>query len=459
MSMNRRSFLTGGMAGILGVSFRSMLLGVPASFLLNRAVYSGAVNPKFTIFAGSAAGEPANVNGPGAYPVDGNDLANRIVHPDPGEVNTNITDVINGMPVDATDLANSVDLSLGNQTVKSARAYQALDQGFLDHLVSFWHQSGANAHTEFGSVLKAHGALKGRDGSSVEQLSTVIAEENSAVLGVLSNKPMILAGRPASGQYTAAGVALNTYTPTLMRLLVSQSRLPLSVNEFDLVYNYTLNSLYKDLKQNGTPKQKKFLDQSLLSRNQARSLGESLIDLLQDIDNSQIGQMKAAVALIKLKVSPVIIVQHDFGRDNHTDRTLGVETRETFEALKAFSLYWDLLGEHGLTDSVLYANMNVFGRTLKRNVNGGRDHFGLFTHSFLHGVHLNGGIIGGMTAHEDVVKASGINSETGRQENANISEGETLMAFHASVLAAAGVPEERIRVRIPDGKVVSAIYS
>ena len=105
-----------------------------------------------------------------------------------------------------------------------------------------------------------------------------------------------------------------------------------------------LDDLYSELRVNGTRSQKTFLDQYATSRIQARSLGENLGELLEalptdpDNNNGAIDQVVAAVALARLGVSPVITINIPFGRDNHQDTTLEVESQETQR------IRWDSFG-------------------------------------------------------------------------------------------------------------------
>ena len=58
MSIDRRTFLRRSLGSALGLSLRASLIGVPASFLLNRSTHAAdAGSVKYTIFSGSSAGE------------------------------------------------------------------------------------------------------------------------------------------------------------------------------------------------------------------------------------------------------------------------------------------------------------------------------------------------------------------------------------------------------------------
>lgn len=456
MVTNRRNILRGGLAGAIALAFRASATGLPASFLLTRQTHGADVSPKFTILAGSSGGESMNCSGFGSYSSNNNDLANLIDHPSSSEVPNTITQVVNGTELNVNDLANAANITLGSRTVRCARAYQALDQAFLDNLVGFWHQTGVNAHPEYGSVLQVNGALRSLAGNGSEQLPAAIAQETATVLGTSTNKPFVL-----NGGYTDQGLPLNTYRPTTVKdLLTGDARIPVSEDNFGQLYDQTIDTIHSALKSDGTPEQKRFLDAHASTRAQARQLGDELSSLLNEIDtNDQINELKTAMALIKVRLAPVIVVRHTYSGDNHADSTLENETLQTLQALEGLSEYWRLVNEYGLADQVVYATMNVFGRTPSRNSRGGRDHWGRLTQGFIHGANVQGGQIGDLDSfNNNRIQASGINSQTGTASQPDIAATDTLAAFSRTVMAAAGVAEDRLDARLPDAKTVNAAF-
>ena len=111
--------------------------------------------------------------------------------------------------------------------------------------------------------------------------------------------------------------------------------------------------------------------------------------------DSPTDQVIAAVALIKLKVAPVITIHLPFGSDNHNDSDLTVEAQETVDSIGVLGTLWSELTTAGLQDQVTFASLNVFGRTLKRNAGGGRNHNQNHHVMALFGKHVQGGVIGG----------------------------------------------------------------
>ena len=162
----------------------------------------------------------------------------------------------------------------------------------------------------------------------------------------------------------------------------------------------------------------RFLDNYASSRAQAAKLGDDLGEQLSNIsDNSVSSQIQTALALIKIRLAPVITIDLPFGRDNHSDTDLRQEVAESIESLEALGQYHRSVKQNNLDDQVNLATFNVFGRTHFRNSQGGRDHYGDMTVAILHGSGFQGGVIGGLetknTARGPAPAATAINSVTG----------------------------------------------
>jgi hypothetical protein len=68
-------------------------------------------------------------------------------------------------------------------------------------------------------------------------------------------------------------------------------------------------------------------------------------------------------------------------------------------------------------------------------------------------------MIGGLSPYRNNrLQASSINSVTGSTQAPDISAQDTLTAFLSTVMTAAGVPEDRVSARLPDGKAVTSIF-
>jgi uncharacterized protein (DUF1501 family) len=227
--------------------------------------------------------------------------------------------------------------------------------------------------------------------------------------------------------------------------------------------DYYIDSTYSAVKTSGTPAQRKFLDRYAQSRQEAIDLGGELGNLLSSVNtNGVVGQIKTAIALIKLNVSPVITLGLPFGGDNHNDTTLSDEVSETIQSVKDIATLWSELKAAGLQDRVNFASINVFGRTLRRVSTGGRTHHAQHHTTIAFGSNIKGGVVGGYTPIKSTgiseLKAAAIKSTTGGTTGGTDIPYEHGLASVGKTLAyAAGVSTARINARIdPDvGKVIS----
>jgi uncharacterized protein (DUF1501 family) len=227
-----------------------------------------------------------------------------------------------------------------------------------------------------------------------------------------------------------------------------------------------LDSLYADLKANGTRQQRAFLDRFALGREQARQLGTGLGSLLSRLpldpakQNSPADQLLAAVALIRMKVAPAVTVHLPFGGDNHNDADLSAEASQTIASIGDIELLWNELKSAGIQDQVTFATLNVFGRTLKRNTRGGRDHNGNHHAMLLFGPKVRGSVIGGIAPDGRDFSATGIDSKSGASvASGDIPPLESLESAAKTLGRALGVSSDVLSGRIQGGKVISAALS
>lgn len=455
-SLNRRKFLRNSLLSALAVSSRSAVVGVPASFLLAGQVHAALDTPKFTIIAESGQGEASNACGPGTFATNSSNIGSTVEHPNPNEINSSVSRIINGRSYDAQDLATGANVQLGAETVRAARLWNALPQDFRNHLSFFWMRTGTNAHPEFPLVKTCMGALNDDVLTNTpEELASAMAAEVAQDLGTTLTQPMLL---DRSGKFK--GAPLSAASPTSIKNLFSaSSNSTISPENYAALYNQTIDSLHHS---NLNPAQRSYLDNHALTQSQAAVIGDQLGDLLEDVNgNGFVDEIKTAIALIRLRVTPVISVRHFFSKDNHGDSTLTTEVTDTLASISALNDYWRLITENNLQDEVNFCTLDVFGRTLRRNSQGGRDHFGNLTLGICHGPEFKGSVIGGMTEgthrRQRVPVANSINSATGAS-GGDIPAGSTLAAYGATMLKAAGVADERIALRMPTAKVVSGAF-
>lgn len=223
--------------------------------------------------------------------------------------------------------------------------------------------------------------------------------------------------------------------------------------------------MYATLKAKGNRYQRTMLDRYALARTQTRQLGDGLAALLSRLPldpttpNTPNDQPLAAIALFKLKVAPAVTVHLPFGGDNHNDADLADELEQTVASISSLEFLWSELTGAGLQDRVMFASFNTFGRTLKRNSRGGRDHNGGHHVMLLFGQKIRGSVVGGIAPEGNDFMASafdaasGAVSETGEVRPVETrGPGNALLASiesdHCTKLVVGfgerGVPAERI---------------
>lgn len=460
MSINRRHFVKGGLSGILANSLRAAVTGVPLSFLTSGTVSAaGTGSPRFLVIATSDRGEPLNIYGPGSFSSKANDAASRISHADLNIAPAEYSRVINGIKYNAIDFNNGANLSLGKETVKAARVWGALNQGMRDNLVSFWHNTNVNGHSEYRDILSVNLAMKDAEGGKSEHVAAAIAQELSPLLGTATNTPVVL----GNGPHTTNGVPLNNYRASSLKLAFDNNNSLVAPSGFSALYTSTVNKMFKEVKSNGTSTQMKFLDQHIASRQEAISLGDQMGELLSKVGNGNtaLDQMTVALAMFKAKLTPVVVVKSQWGGDNHAGRNVYWEVEQTLESIDTLNKFYDLANSQGMGDQIAYAELSIFGRTAKLSKkNGGRDHSGKFTNGLIYGTNLRGGMVGGLQPfRNDEVETSALNSTTGGTDKPDVAQKDTFESYIKTMMLATGVPEDRCDVRMPNGKIVRSIFA
>ena len=452
--LRRRDFLGLGATAGVAVGLRSALTGLPVSFLLRGDARAQGRNggPRIAILASSSAGEPINVLGPGTYE---REHENHFTHPRPGAIDASdlIPQTVNGIRLGVESLSQSAEISLGLERVRMARCFSALTPEMLNHLVWFNYRSGANIHPQFKDVLTCYGQVRGGDGRGSEQLPAVIAQETASVLGTTTASPLVL----GNGTFVSNGSSLANYSPTKLKTLVSHVGSAMGgADNFNAMYDAFIDEAYDEVRRTGTRQQLRFFDQHAASRREAADFGSALGQLLEDIaDDSIQSQMRCAAVIAKLRLAPVIIINTNFGGDNHQDAGLLNETNATLEMIAALDGYWRSIRDLDIADDVVFANLDVFGRD-PRSDGHGRSHYGDFVSGLMVGTHLQGGVVGGFEV-DGKARATGINSVTGAADGADINAADTLPAYFKSIMNIVGIAPDRQAVRLPTGVAVSSL--
>ncbi len=449
--LTRRRLLGHASRSALGLSMRSVITGLPVSFLLTGDAVAAPNPARIAILSSSGSGEPLNVYGPGTYAPE---LASVCEHPRPEEVDPAEVGsvVVNGVTLSVEDLSESAEVQLSGERVRMARCFEALSPEMRAHMVWFNYRTRANIHPQYRSVLTSYGDVHNALGRGAEEIPAAIAQEMAAILGTTTSAPFVLGG----GSFSSGGSPLASYSPMKVKTLAnSVGRSMGGPEQFGALYDHFIDQTYGKVKREGTAQQKRFLDQYASSKQQASAFGDQLGQMLEGIvDDTIESQLRTAVMIAKLRLSPVVVTNYSFGHDNHSDFDLSFEAGETLKMIKALDTYWKVANEMGVVDDTLYATVDVFGRTPKRGSKGGRGHYGSFTSGLIVGTHLEGGVIGGIDASGGKAVASGINSTTGSSESPDVAPEDTLNAYYRTLMGLVGVPPERREVRIPKGKEV-----
>ncbi len=456
--MNKRDFLKQALLGSGALGLRALVTGLPPAFLLHRrmAHAQAQTTPTYTILSNAQAGHPLNANTPGTYPVnpdDGNDPIRLIDHPRVAELQNEVLGTVNGVNYTAASFETPVDLRLGSTTVKAAGPWASLQQELLDRATFFHHGTYANAHPEFSNVMKFHGAIKDASGRGQEMLSSFIAQEAAPALGTLTDQPVNVGGNLV----TFKGRPLGTLDPRELQALFGSTTHPTQVDDPSQIVRLRdamLDEVYRDVKQSGSHAQKAFIDQYALGRDQAAQLGDNLGPLLADIGgDGPMDEVRAAVALLQLNVTPVVVLQLRWGGDNHRDTILRSETTQTLQSMEAFRLLWTRLTAAGLQDRVTFAHLDVFGRRLTRNSSGGRDHNRDHHTMFMFGPRVAPGVVGGL---EPRFRGNGTIRNFKATDIGNVPFDRSLESAGKTLAKAVGLSDDVINRRITGGEVISS---
>ncbi len=432
--ITRRQALLSTLFGTGMVGLRALATGLPATFLLNprKALAdmpaSGCPDPskaQFIIFNTSGNGDPINANVPGTYD-------------DPKVVHS------------ADPTMAPTQLKIGGQTYTAAAPWAALPQAVLDR-TCFWHlMTNTPVHPKEPDVLKLMGAT-----NAGEMLPSLLAKQLSACLGTIQAQPLCLgATTPAEG-LSFGGSALPIIPALALKSTLTSPAGPLT--DLQPLRDDTLNQLYDLYKNGATPSQQAYIDSLVTSQREVRNLDQTLLDSLSAIqDNSPASQMIAAVTLIQMKVSPVISVHIPFGGDNHRDVGLADESSQTVDGVATIAALMAALDSAGLSDRVLFATLNVFGRTLGPGNTDGRQHNENHQVSLTIGKSIRGGVVGGLQVVEKDYGATAVDSKSGASNaKGDVSASDTLASYGKTLLSAVGVDSGTIDTQIVAGKVIS----
>lgn len=431
MNINRRKLLMTGLFGVNYVGIRAMATGLPAWFLANplqaaaqsmQCAISNIGRAQFLVASASSAGCPINCNVPGTYENP------EIIHPNRNEF-------------------YATDLSWGGRNIRAAKIWEALSAENRARTNFFHHITSATVHGDHPKSLKLMGKT-----SNNEMLPSIYAKHLAPCLGTVLGEPVAV-GVQGNGleQLSYSGRPLSAISPLQLKELLTGNKSSPLVQLRDVRDN-TLDELNTLFKQNGTPEQRRFLDDMASSQSQVRQLADSLASTLNAINDDGVpGQSLAAAALISAKVTPVVTLRIPFGLDNHEDPGLydewfqGKDHNNSKTGVAGIQAVMDALDSLRLKDQATFATLNVFGRDLsgtnKVRDRNGRDHFGNHSVMVMIGKNINPGTTGGVSEIQNgVFGASGINSTTGgSNDRGDIPREDTHTAAAKTLGAALGI--------------------
>ena len=443
---SRRDFLHRSLALGGGLGYRSLLLGLPPAFISARVM--AASERKFLIFAERGRGDPMNANVPGSY------IAG-VRHPKAAEATL--------MPDLAAGFENPVPFDFGSgQSILSAKAWAELPAELRSRMHFVHHATGASGHGSSGFTMTARGAIKNKSGNGAENLPSVHCQESVGSLGTLQTKPISL-----DGELTFQSAPQPVTSPSMLKELFVQSKGIAKASKVMPLRDEILDSLYRDLKANGTPAQRRFLDDYVISRSQARLFSDKLSEYLTEVNgDGAANQMRTAVALIALNATPCVRIGIPFGEDNHSDGTLEQEIEGSINGIAAIQVLWEQLNAFSLQDKVVFAAMNVFGRTLGTRYlpSGepkGRDHNPDHSVLITFGPQMKGGVSGGIEFDPKEPtrgQAYAFNSQTGLAADPDIKPEESHASCAKTILHACGVDQKVIDERVSYGRRITKMF-
>jgi hypothetical protein len=342
-------------------------------------------------------------------------------------------------------------LELAGKTHQAAQFWTKLPQNVLDRSVFFHHGTYTNSHPAHPKVLRLMGST-----ARQEMLPSLLAKALAPCLGTVQVEP-ISAG--AGGMLSFEGRGLPNLRPTALKDVLTKPGGVLG--QLTSLRDATLDSMHEKLKQRGTKAQLRFLDDYALSRAQARSLSEDLLSGLSGVKDDQvIGQVTAAVTLIRMKLAPVVAIRVPFGGDNHSDTDLALEVQQSATGCDAIVELQNQLAAAGLADQVTFVMHNVFGRTLKKGGTAGRNHWGSHHTTLIIGSGFRGGVVGGVTPKGDDYQALPIDSKSGAGHvDGDVDYDSTQGAMAKTLAAGVGVSPSFFDEQVLNGKPIASVLA
>lgn len=435
----RRNLLLSTLFGASALGLRALATGVPLSLLASPRLARAeppeecaGIAPQFLVLITSSNGDPLNANVPGCYEAGDQVYHSPLASMQPTPVN------------------------LGGVVRTGAQAWASLPEAIRQRTCFFHHATYTNAHGDAPKVQKLMGAVRRQ-----EMMVSMFAQNLAPCLETVQSQPIVL----SSTLISSNGQVQPVINPPSLKKVLAKPNGPLArlreLRDADLD---RLNALFKE---NGRTSDIALLDRYALSQAQARDIKDELLGALDSINgNTPADLNKAAAVLIRMRVSPVVVMRYAFGGDNHTDNDLTNEANQTATSVANLDALYTQLGDFEMQDQTTIAVQNVFGRTLNRanrpaqNVNG-RDHNSAHHCTVLIGKGLRGSVIGGIEPNSSGrdYQATSINSATGasvKGGGGDVPYNTTLESVGKTLGTALGLQRELLDAEIEKGVPIAA---
>jgi hypothetical protein len=487
--ITRRDALMSTLFGVGWVGLRALATGLPASLLVNprRALASPPANKlaQYVIFQTSGNGDPINANVPGTYDdTNGSQGTAGIYHSPAASMAPSGIQVGSwsgqaalpwAQPYQAVPTVGTTPL-LGSVPGGSPAAQW---QAILNQTTFFHMATTTPVHPKEPDVLKMMNQT-----ASDEMLVSILAKQLQPQLNTIQAQPIALGAGSPSESLVYGGQTQPLIPPTALKATLTNPAGPLS--ELQKLRDQTIDSLYQLYYKAGTPAQQAYIDSLTLSQTQARNISQNLLGMLDAItDNLVVSQVTAAIALIKMNVSPVLTIHIPFGGDNHRDTALSTETQQTtgvgnngngysaatgLTGVPAIAWLMNQLYANNLQSQVTFMSLNVFGRTLAASTGcaTGRQHNPNHHVAIAIGSGFKPGVVGGVAPSTSGgtscaeggatcdYGAISFQSTTGAgSSSGDITPATSLPSWGQTMLAAVGIDSGTIASSITTGKVIT----
>ncbi len=441
ITFKRRSLLMSTLFGAGYIGLRALATGLPVGVLLKgrRALADGTLTcidkskAQYFVMSTSYLGDPINANAPGSY-----DIA-AITHPT--------------QPTMA-----ATKMTVGTTQTTAALPWAQLPSSILNR-TTFWHiMSNTPVHPAEPQVLSLLDTTQ-----SNEMLPSIISKQMAPCLGTLQSQPITVGAANPSEGLKYEGQALPIIPPLALKsTLTNPTVSPFTeLTKLQSIRDNTLAQLNDLYAGTATKAQKAYLDSLILSQQEIRGINQALLDMLSSItDNSVASQTTAALALIKMNVTPVVAIHIPFGGDNHFDDTatlgpLGTEAQQTVSGVASIQNLIQSIDGYGMTNQVSFMSLNVFGRTLGPVNTTGRQHNPNHQVSITIGTQFKAGIVGSIAAVGSDYGCTSINSTSGAGGGGDIATTDTLASFGKTILSSVGVDDTTVGTLISGGKTIT----